>query len=119
MINGLKVLICPVLLLCLFPVRLQSLTSDCICGVRVPSGEVTLISLKCWAAAGGETSAARSGAEPASNWPAWFGWHCFATSECLRAVWAQLSECPWKEWVISFMGHISDVSGVAWPCGVV
>lgn len=54
MINGLRVLIWPVLLSCLFPVRLQSLTSDCNCGVCAPSGEVILTSLKCWAAAGGK-----------------------------------------------------------------
>lgn len=51
-INGFRRLIWSILLSCLFPVRLQSLTSDC--GVHAQSGEVTLISLKCWAAAGGK-----------------------------------------------------------------
>lgn len=53
-INGLRVLIWPILLLCLFAVRLQSLTSDCDCEARAQSGEVTLTSLKCWAVAGGK-----------------------------------------------------------------
>lgn len=53
-INGLRVLIWPILLSCLFPVRLQSLTNHCDCGVCAQSGEVTFISLKCWAAAGGK-----------------------------------------------------------------
>lgn len=53
-INGLRVLIWPILLSCLFPVRLQSLTNDCDCGVQAQTGEVTLISLKSCPAAGGK-----------------------------------------------------------------
>lgn len=119
MINGFRVLIWPISLSCLFPVRLQSLTSGCDCRVHAQSGEVTLISLKCWAAAGGEPLLPGAGVSLLqTGWPGLDGTALPDPSvsghfglSCLSAT--------GKSWVISFMGHVSDVSGIVWPCAVV
>lgn len=120
MINGLRVLVWPVLLSCLSPVRLQSPTSGC--GARTPSGEVTRISLQCWAAARGKPLLRGGGGGLLQTGQPGLDGIVLSDPSVSKQLGLCLLSCSgesrWSNyWVTSNDG--SSLSGVAWPSGAV